>query len=153
MSGTRDDDETGPADRTPALPSELAATGPDYEVGYGRPPKASRFKKGQSGNLRGRPKSRLSASEALSRELDEKICVREGGKTLWVSKRDAAMKRLVADAMAGRKYAMDAVLAHERAIAERSGEALQNSNEDAAILERFVARMGAAPTRDGVHEE
>jgi hypothetical protein len=150
MSGTRDDDETGPAERTPVLPSELAATGPDYEVGYGRPPKSNQFTKGQSGNPRGRPKSRLSASEALSRELDEKICVREGGKTLRVSKRYAAIKRLVADAMAGRKYAMDAVLAHERAIAERSGASLQHSNEDAAILERFIARMGPATTRDDV---
>src|SRR5439155_2145375 len=28
----------------------------DYEVGYGRPPKPSRFQKGRSGNPRGRPR-------------------------------------------------------------------------------------------------
>ena len=31
-------------------------SGGDYEVGYGRPPKATRFRKGRSGNPRGRPK-------------------------------------------------------------------------------------------------
>ena len=30
----------------------------DYEVGYGRPPKKSQFRKGQSGNPSGRPKKR-----------------------------------------------------------------------------------------------
>lgn len=29
---------------------------PGYDVGYGRPPEETRFKKGQSGNPRGRPK-------------------------------------------------------------------------------------------------
>ncbi len=27
----------------------------DYEVGYGKPPRHTRFKKGRSGNPRGRP--------------------------------------------------------------------------------------------------
>jgi hypothetical protein len=31
---------------------------PDYEVGYGKPPEASRFKAGVSGNPKGRPKRR-----------------------------------------------------------------------------------------------
>ena len=29
----------------------------DYEVGYGRPPKSGQFKKGQSGNPKGRPRN------------------------------------------------------------------------------------------------
>ena len=39
------------SDRKPRPPGPR-----DYEVGYGKPPKEHRFKKGQSGNPRGRPK-------------------------------------------------------------------------------------------------
>ena len=38
-----------------------AAT-PDNKVGYGRPPRHSRFTKGQSGNPKGRPQGRATRS-------------------------------------------------------------------------------------------
>ena len=41
----------------------------DYEVGYGRPPKASQFKKGKSGNPRGRPKKDPSIADVISQDL------------------------------------------------------------------------------------
>jgi hypothetical protein len=126
----------------PGAASNPGDASPAYEVGYGKPPKDTRFKPGQSGNPRGRPKGRLNASEVLSRELDQKVSVREGGTTVRMSKRDAAIKRLVADAIGGKKYALDVVFAHERALAEASGAAVHHSDEDAAILERFLARLG-----------
>lgn len=139
--------------RTPSLMDEVAepvieetsgAAEPGYEVGYGRPPKSSRFKPGQSGNPRGRPKGSLNTSEALSRELDQKISVRVDGMTIRMTKREATIKRLVADALAGKKYALDVVLVHERARAEAAGAVVQQSDEDTAILERFLLRVGAS---------
>jgi hypothetical protein len=41
-------------DRQVDEPNDPRPKNPNYEVGYGRPPIASRFKKGQSGNPRGR---------------------------------------------------------------------------------------------------
>ena len=38
----------------------------DYDVGYGRPPVATRFQKGGSGNPGGRPKSSASGTKAIS---------------------------------------------------------------------------------------
>ena len=68
----------------------------DYEVGYGRPPKKHRFKKGRSGNVHGRPKGTKNFVTDLREELNEKITIREGGKTKCVSKQRAFIKSLLA---------------------------------------------------------
>lgn len=44
----------------------------DYEVGYGKPPQQTRFKPGQSGNPRGRPKG-AKAKPALPALHDERL--------------------------------------------------------------------------------
>ena len=44
-----------------------------YEVGYGKPPTNTRFRKGQSGNRTGRPKGVKNFKTELSEELEEKI--------------------------------------------------------------------------------
>ncbi len=51
-----------------------------YEVGYGKPPKEHLFKPRQSGNLRGRPKSRKSGLTDISGLLNEPVKVKAGGK-------------------------------------------------------------------------
>ncbi|WP_341864123.1 DUF5681 domain-containing protein [Gymnodinialimonas sp. 57CJ19] len=73
----------------------------DYEVGYGRPPKATRFKKGRSGNPKGRPIEAKGMNASLRRELEAMITVTEGQKTKKISKAEAAAKRLVAKALGG----------------------------------------------------
>ena len=51
----------------------------EYEVGYRKPPKTTRFKAGKSGNPKGRPKGSTNLATDLSAELSEQITVREGG--------------------------------------------------------------------------
>ena len=41
----------------------------DYEVGFGKPPKHTRFRKGQSGNLLGRPKGSTNVQAEMKRLL------------------------------------------------------------------------------------
>jgi Family of unknown function (DUF5681) len=67
----------------------------DYEVGYGRPPKATRFKPGRSGNPRGRPRQSQNGRTLLQQELDEVVLVNEGGIPRRMSKRQAFFKTLV----------------------------------------------------------
>lgn len=73
----------------------------DYDVGYGKPPKHSRFKKGQSGNRRGRPKGARNLKTDLLDEFAEEIVVREGGRALTLSKQRALVKSLMAKGLNG----------------------------------------------------
>ncbi len=71
------------------------------EVGYSRPPIKNRFKKGVSGNLRGRPKGRINAADMLRKELNRKVTIREGDKTMRVTKLEVSYKALMAKSMKG----------------------------------------------------
>jgi hypothetical protein len=74
----------------------------DYTVGYGCPPTHSRFKPGQSGNPRGRPKAGpIDLAAAIARELAQKVTLTENGQRRRVTKRDVIAKQLVNKAAAG----------------------------------------------------
>jgi uncharacterized protein DUF5681 len=66
----------------------------DDQVGYGKPHRQSRFRKGQSGNPRGRPKGSQNAARLARRILNEKIVIRENGRTVAITRREAMLKQL-----------------------------------------------------------
>lgn len=72
-----------------------------YEVGYGRPPIASRFQPGQCGNPKGRPCKVKSLAAEIERELDAKIIVREGGIARKLPKRTIISRQLTDSACRG----------------------------------------------------
>jgi len=75
--------------------------GDEQQVGYGNPPKGSRFKKGQSGNRRGRPKGSKNLKTDLTEELQAEIKVREGPRAIKISKQRAIVKTLIAKTLTG----------------------------------------------------
>jgi hypothetical protein len=83
----------------------------DETVGYGRPPKQTRFKKGQSGNSRGRPKGAPNLATALARTLKEPVVITEQGRKKTITKFEAAVKQLVNKAASGEARAIAQLLA------------------------------------------
>ena len=67
----------------------------DYEVGYGKPPRHTRFKSGQSGNPRGRPPGAKNLSTLLTEALNEPVVIAEDGGRRKISERQAIIKQLV----------------------------------------------------------
>ena len=82
----------------------------DDAVGYGRPPKSTRFKKGQSGNPRGRPKGSRPVGAVLQDILGQRIAVTENGKTRRLPALEVMLRRLANDAMRSEPVALKLML-------------------------------------------
>jgi hypothetical protein len=112
-------------------------------VGYGKPPRASQFRKGRSGNPKGRPKGSLNLATDLASELGETITVREDGQPRRVSKQRALVKSLMAKALQGDVKATAALLAlYARVIVEHPDDQSQTIEVDELqILRRFAPQL------------
>ena len=83
---------------------------PDYDVGYGKPPKHTRFKPGKSGNPKGRPKVRKNFRALLAEALFKKVTVSDGGQIREISRVEALLTALVAKAIKGDARSLETLL-------------------------------------------
>jgi hypothetical protein len=81
-----------------------------YTVGYKRPPDHTRFKKGRSGNPRGRSDERLSVTRIMAEELQASIYISEGGKRRKVEKIRVLCKQAINQAMAGKNRQLESMI-------------------------------------------
>lgn len=75
----------------------------DGKVGYRRPPVATRFKPGQSGNPSGKRKAPPTLSQRLDRILSEIVPVSEGGKSKRMPKEEVFLRQMVTRAIGGER--------------------------------------------------
>ena len=74
----------------------------DYKIGYGKPPKASRFQPGKSGNPKGRPKAISAKLEELMKQaLDVPMTYREHGRVKSSTRREVILRALTQKALKG----------------------------------------------------
>jgi len=67
---------------------------PDYKVGYRKPPERTRFRPGQSGNPKGRPKGVRNFSTDVQRALRKLVRINVGGRTRTVTHQEFLLMAL-----------------------------------------------------------
>ena len=113
------------------------------DSGYKKPPEAGKFKPGQSGNPKGRPKGTRNLKTDLAAISQRAISVRENGKTRRMSQQKAMLLSAYSKAIQGDQKAASNLINLTLRILE-SAEPSQTSNEvsdaDALIVENFLRR-------------
>jgi len=116
----------------------------DYEVGYGKPPRHTRFTKGRSGNPRGRAPGAKNLKTFLIDALNELVVVTENGGRRTISKGQAIIKQLVNQSAKGdwraTKLLLDTLDGSEgRAEPETSESSFGAADEK--VIEQLKARL------------
>jgi hypothetical protein len=126
---------------------------PDYPVGYGRTPVRTRYKPGQSGNPKGRPKGQCNVRTVLQRALAHKMTVRENNQTRTVSRLDAVILKVISGALNGDPKSVSSLIVLLRAVGMTAEAPAVKHEElftadDEALLADFLVRQGdqAQPT-------
>jgi hypothetical protein len=73
----------------------------EFETGYGRPPKRTRFQPGVSGNSNGRPKGSKNLATIFWKITHEKVQVKGPRGPRWISKLEVGITQLVNSAAKG----------------------------------------------------
>ena len=117
----------------------------DYEVGYGRPPRHTRFEKGRSGNPRGRLPGTKNLKTLLSDALNEPVMVAENGGRRKISKLIAIITQLVNQSAKADwraiKILLDLLRDFERSNEPASSETPSFTAADEKVIEQLKARL------------
>ena len=130
-------------------------------VGYCNPPLHTRFKKGQSGNPKGRPKGTLNITTVLERTLREKVAITVKGRRKTVTKLEAALQQVVDKAASGELKAFQVMSRLVHSAEEREVQApVPNDGLDEVdqevvlgIMKRFENSRKEDPVQDGQANE
>jgi hypothetical protein len=118
-----------------------------YEVGFGKPPKGTQFRKGQSGNSKGRPKGKPNLATVINRTLQAKVIINENGRRREVTKYEAGMIQLSNKAASGDLPALKMVIMLARLAEEGLRQEISGktgfSESDEKVLQRLMQRLEA----------
>jgi hypothetical protein len=141
-----------PSPETCAEPTDIPPSNSedDYAVGYGRPPKHTQFRPGQSGNPKGRPRRAKGLNSIVRDTLTQKVAVRTAHGQKKISCIEAVLQKTVEQAMKGNPRALAELLKlYANAVPDQKtdGEPLQSEEDltatDLAMLEELRRMLSA----------
>ena len=118
------------------------ATKRSYTIGYGKPPKSAQWKKGQSGNPKGRPRRDRNISALLATLLAQRIVVRTGKTTRRRTRLEHLVHRLFERALEGDPRLMKMALDEARKDEARGEkDASEMGPADREVIEALCRRL------------
>lgn len=151
VSANPDSPQPAPAaEAVTALPPEPASSGEgrDYDIGYGKPPKTTQFKRGQSGNPKGKKKGARTLNTIAREVLTEQVKVRRpDGKVRSLPRIEVVLQKIIEAALKGSPKALEQLLKlYASAVPDVSSVTQPEANAefsdisptDLAILEQFL---------------
>jgi hypothetical protein len=124
-----------------------------YDVGYGRPPEGKRFRKGESGNPKGRPRGSKNIATLLDEELSERVPVNENGKRKTITMRKAITKQTVRKAASGNEKFIKLVFELDGLKDARNGSVpsatAPTDDDDRQVIQDLRRQLAA----EGGHED
>lgn len=124
----------------------------DYEVGYGRPPRETRFRKGQSGNPKGRRQGSRGLRTDLHEELNTKLTLSIAGKQVKETTQRLMLRTLATRAASGNVQATRLLVDLTMQIfgsGDRGSDAQRLSAVDQELLDRYLGRLDAMEGHPG----
>lgn len=118
------------------------ASATEAGVGYGRPPRATRFKPGQSGNPTGRPRGSKNESTILKELLNEKLSLRQpNGRIKKIPALEGIHRKQLEFALRGEVKSAAFVLNRYAALVSGELQIEELSEDDRAVLDAFARRL------------
>jgi len=112
------------------------------DVGYGRPPKEHRFKPGESGNRRGRPKGSKTEEAIIDELLNRKLKVRDSGKTRSITLLEGIFSKFAEAALQGNAKAATFLLNRKRLAGSSEQPAtVELDSDDRDILKFYTQQL------------
>jgi Family of unknown function (DUF5681) len=111
-------------------------------VGYGRPPRQTRFQKGRSGNPGGRPRRARDLAALLSVALDTPSVIIEEGKRRRATKREVIAAQLVDRSAQADLHATKLLVDIMHKIEQPREAEMPLDAADEKVIEALLARLG-----------
>ena len=131
------------SDKPPQKVADGACDEPLEKVGPGKPPRHTRFKPGQSGNPKGRPKGSKNFATILQQQLTKKITITVDGKPRRMTVQEVIARRLATDSMKGTTKAMELLIKLTSVKSDEAGKDAAGETElpDKDALRRIHKRI------------
>jgi hypothetical protein len=120
-----------------------------YEVGYGKPPRANRFRKGRTGNPRGKRQGEENTISAFKRIVSRRVKIKDDEQVRTITLAEAVILKNYNAALQKNPFAMNNIFQ----LAEHAGEFVDTTDpkqvgrplfvpEKAKTMEEFLAEFG-----------